>query len=171
MGTPELSVMAARKTHPLTALSTKLDEISSRLAALEKGQQSFRQSLDRKLASIGPVTSPKVDGPVPPESFRLGSKLYDPFTRLEYRLLACLWGKDDLEISEVLEALYGHDHKKEEDALRSVAKRLKKKLRKQSFPGVVVVRKGYAALQLWSKGKGAGMGQGRPPSDHRHQVQ
>jgi hypothetical protein len=147
------------------SISTKLDEISSRLAALEKGQHSFRQSIDRKLASIGPVTSPKVDGPVPPESFRLESKLYGPFTRLEYRLLACLWSKDAVEVGEALEALHGHDHTQDQEALRSLCRRLNKKLRKQSFPGRGKVSKGYAWLQ-WS-----GMGQGRPPSDHSHDLQ
>jgi hypothetical protein len=165
MGTPELSVMAARRTSQTTAVSHKLDEISSRLSALEKGQQSLRESLDRNLASLVPVASPKADGPVPPEHFRLGPKLYGPFTSLQWRLLASLYGKDALEVGAVLETLYGHDHEQDEDALRSVAKRLNPKLRKQSFPGKVEVRKGYAWLQ-WST-----MGQGRPPADLPHQVQ
>jgi hypothetical protein len=38
--------MAARRTPQTTALSQKLDEISSRLSALEKSQQSLRKSLD-----------------------------------------------------------------------------------------------------------------------------
>jgi hypothetical protein len=149
MGTPELSVMAARRTSQTTAVSRKLDEISSRLAALEKGQHSLRKSLDRKLASLVPVASSKADGPVAPEHFRLEPKEYGPFTPLQWRLLACLWGKDALEVGEALEALYGHDHEQDQNALRLVVRRLNRKLRKQSFPGRVEMRKGYAWLQ-WS---------------------
>src|SRR5262245_6154565 len=53
----------------------------------------------------------------------------------EQRLLACLYGKDALEVGEVLEALYCHDHEQDQDALRSVVRRLNPKLHKQSFPG------------------------------------
>ena len=150
--------MAARRTSQTTAVSRKLDEISSRLAALEKGQQSLRESLDRNLASLVPVASPKADGPVPPEHFRLGRQPYGPLTRLEQRLLACLYLKDALEVGEVLEALYGHDHEQDQDALRSVVRRLNQKLHKQSFPGRVVLRKGYVALQLVENGPAATTG-------------
>jgi DNA-binding response OmpR family regulator len=150
--------MTSRKATPAKTLYTKLDEISSRLSALEKGQLSLRENLDRKLAKFVDVATAEVDGPVPPDNFRLDRRLYGPFTRLEWRLLACLWGKSALEISGVLEELYGHDHEQDQDALRSVVKRLNPKLRKQSFPGRVMLRQGYVFLQWVRNGSGATTG-------------
>jgi hypothetical protein len=132
----------------LGPISQKLDQISAQLEALKKGQTALNRTISKFRPRTASVAAPVADGPVPPEHFRLGLKEYGPFTRLEQRLLACLYGKDALEVEDALEALYGHDHEQDQDALRSVVRRLKPKLHEQSFPGRVVLRNGYVALQL-----------------------
>src|SRR5262249_38129722 len=127
----------------LGPISQKLDQISAQLEALKKGQTALNRTISKLRPPNASITTPVPDGPVPPEHFRLGRERYGPFTRLEQRLLACLYGKDALEVEDALEALYGHDHEQDQDALRSVVRRLNPKLHKQSFPGRVVLRKGF----------------------------
>jgi hypothetical protein len=131
----------------LDSISEKLDYITSQLQTLKKGQVSLKRSVSKLRLTVGVPTPPVVDGPFPPDTFCLNGTKFGPFTRLEWRLLACLWGKDAVELAEVLEHLYGHDHSQEEGALRSLVKRLNLKLRKQSFARRVVIRHGYAVFQ------------------------
>jgi hypothetical protein len=139
----------------LGPISQKLDHISAQLDALKKGQTALNRTISKRPPRTTSVAAPVADGPIPPASFRLNPNLYGPFTRLEWLLLERLWGKAAVLVGDVLGALYGHDHEQDQDALRSVVKRLNPKFRKQSFPGRVVLRNGYVALQLVRNGSGA----------------
>jgi hypothetical protein len=151
-----------------TVLVKQLGEICSRLSALEKGQESLRASVDRMQTSLTPASRSQADGPVAPDAFRLGGRLYESFTCLEWRLLSYLWGTDALAIDGVLDRLYGHDCSQGEGALRSLAKRLNAKLRDGSFPGDVAIKNGYVVLTLRDQVPGSGLGRERPSSDQPH---
>jgi hypothetical protein len=151
--------MTPRRSPPPKVLSSQLVEIASRLASLEKRQVSLGKSLAKIQTRLITARESQGDGPVPPDSFRLKGDLFGPFTRLEWRLLAALWGREALEVAEVLERLYGHDHDQDEDALRSVIKRLNAKLRdksflrKKSFPAKVSFCNGFVALRMLPQAK------------------
>jgi hypothetical protein len=132
----------------LAPISQKLNQIASQLEALKKGQESLKESISSLRLPPSPSGVSFDDGPVPPDGFHL-DKLYDGFTPLEWRLMAYLWTKKAIEEDDVLEAVYGHDHDDKDDALRSVVKRINKKLRQKGFPGRVVSRNGHLAINLF----------------------
>jgi len=147
--------MAAHQTFEVIVCK-KLEEIASRIAALENGQTSLQRSISLIMPPVLSPT-PAIDGPVAPDGFHL-EKLYDGFTKYEWRLMACLWGKKTIEEEDVLEAVYGHDHDMKENALRSLRKRLNRKLTKMQFPGEVIPINGHLALNLFKNSAGVKKG-------------
>lgn len=142
----------------LEVISTKLDGIASQLTALEEGQASLQQSISALGSKTSTANLPAGDGPVAPDAFSLHKEDYDGFTTREWRLLNCLWGKRAVEEEEVLEEVYGHDNDGKEGALRSLRKRLNRKLHKKKFPGSVVLVNGYLSLKMFRQPEGVTKG-------------
>lgn len=125
-------------------ISRSFADITSRLDGLAKSQASIRKSLrtlKAHLSGSGPADK-RSDGPVPPDKLRHEGKLYEDFTCLEWRVLQSLWGQDSVEIESLLDKVYGHNHDDKDTALKSLLKRLNRKLRKQAFPATVKPRNG-----------------------------
>lgn len=89
------------------------------------------------------------DGPIRPGKFRFRNRIYDGLPRLEWRLLACLWGRETVSAEEAIEHLYGHDAENKEEALKHAKNRLNKKLTEQGFPGSVHFRAGHVILEVF----------------------
>lgn len=88
------------------------------------------------------------DGPIRPGRFRFRNRIYDGLPRLEWRLLAYLWGREAVSTEESIEHLYGHDTDGKEAALKNVKNRLNKSLARRGFPGSVHSRAGYLVLEV-----------------------
>ena len=132
--------MVARKISRTATLFKKLQEIFTRLSAIEKALSSLT-------SEAATTSAPDTDGPLPPNEFRLKGKSCR-LAALEWRLVRCLWRKPAVPLDEVLDFVYGHDQDDKDDALRSVGKRLKRRLHKKEIPVEVISTNGYMALRL-----------------------
>lgn len=88
------------------------------------------------------------DGPQPPDRFRLFGEEYKGISRDQWRLLEALWPQRTAEIEGVMEQVYGVNCKQEQEALRSLARRLTECLVLQSCPAEIVVKNGYCTLEI-----------------------
>lgn len=87
------------------------------------------------------------DKVVPPGSARLGGRVYDGFTRNEWRLLEAIVNKPGVEVDDVIEHVYGHDADSKEEALTQVIKRLNKKLLDHRCPFIVSEENGFVTIK------------------------
>ena len=88
------------------------------------------------------------DGPQPPDRLWLFGKEYKGISRDQWLLLKALWPQQSAEIEDVMERVYGENFKQDQEALRSVARRLTERLIRQSCPIEIVVRNGYCTLEI-----------------------
>lgn len=127
-----------------------LADIVQRLQRIEsvigKGNSTVGED-GRAVAGVPPgeVIS---DGPQPPDRFRLFGKEYKGISRDQWRLLEALWPKRTAKIDDVMEQVYGVNFKQEQEALRSLARRLTECLVLQSCPAEIVVKNGYCTLEI-----------------------
>jgi hypothetical protein len=88
------------------------------------------------------------DGPQPPDRFRLFGKEYKGISRDQWLLLKAVWPQRTAEIEDVMEQVYGVNFKQEQEALRSLARRLTECLVLQSCPAEIVIKNGYCTLEI-----------------------
>lgn len=105
------------------------------------------------------------DGPLPPDRFRLFGKEYKGISRDQWRLLEALWPQRTAEIEGLMGQVYGVNFKQEQEALRSLARRLTECLVLQSCPAEIVVKNGYCTLEIVAGPKRSQPTEDRPPDD------
>jgi hypothetical protein len=104
---------------------------------------SARVDVERE-ATVAAVFPP--NGPVMPDTLRVGINEYGPFTPSEMRILSALWGKAQVDEGTLVEHVYGTDEPTPrrqfpENSLEKLVKRLRSKLFKQNVR-VAIHRKG-----------------------------
>lgn len=110
------------------------------------------------------------DGPQPPDRFRLFGKEYKGISRDQWRLLEALWPKQTAEIDDVMEQVYGVHFKQEQEALRSLARRLTECLVLQSCPAEIVIKNGYCTLEIYHDRQRSQSTEGRPADNQEGSV-
>lgn len=93
------------------------------------------------------------DGPQPPDRFWLFGKEYKGISREQWLLLKAIWPHRTAEIENVMEQVYGKNFKQEQEALRSLARRLTECLARQSCRVEVSVKKGHCTLDIYDESK------------------
>jgi hypothetical protein len=105
------------------------------------------------------------DGPQPPDRFRLFGKEYKGISQEQWKLLKALWPQQTAEVEDVMEQVYGVNFRQEQEALRSVARRLNVRLLDQSCPAEIVIKNGHCILEIYHDRQRSQSTKNRPADD------
>jgi hypothetical protein len=138
---------------PGSSMMSVFADIGKRLQRIESILDQGRLTEGQELPALGGSLSGGVvpDGPQPPDRLWLFGKVYKGISRDQWLLLKALWPQRTAEIEDVMEQVYGKNFKQDQEALRSVARRLTERSVRQSCPIEIAVRNGYCTLEVFDE--------------------